>query len=248
MAINLVSLISQFLTPQLVGSLARAAGVNEVIAQRRSLPLFRRSLARSAPRRPHRRGAEVAMAVPNSDPDLLGKFAGAINGGNVGALTEGASALSALIGGSLDFPDRGATLSQFAGVRFLVGCLSRPIGAVNRSDSRTISARPTPSNWSDASSIAGLLEARAAIAAPLFRPTSPRRWEPRDCSLVSAAPLAESARRRAASAPAAGRTRRFRRSEQHPQPPLRAAEKRQRRGEPRASHGDQRGRLCRRGA
>ncbi len=34
MAINLVSLVSQFLTPQLVGSLARAVGVNEAVAQK----------------------------------------------------------------------------------------------------------------------------------------------------------------------------------------------------------------------
>ena len=34
MAINLVSLVSQFLTPQLVGALARAVGVNEAVAQR----------------------------------------------------------------------------------------------------------------------------------------------------------------------------------------------------------------------
>ena len=34
MAINLVSLVSQFLTPQLVGSLARAIGINEAVAQK----------------------------------------------------------------------------------------------------------------------------------------------------------------------------------------------------------------------
>ena len=34
MAINLVSLVSQFLTPQLVGGLARALGINEAVAQK----------------------------------------------------------------------------------------------------------------------------------------------------------------------------------------------------------------------
>jgi uncharacterized protein YidB (DUF937 family) len=34
MAINLVSLVSQYLTPQVIGSLARAAGVNDATAQK----------------------------------------------------------------------------------------------------------------------------------------------------------------------------------------------------------------------
>ena len=34
MAINLVSLVSQFLTPQMVSTLARALGVNEAVAQK----------------------------------------------------------------------------------------------------------------------------------------------------------------------------------------------------------------------
>ena len=36
MAINLVSLVSQFLTPQLVGGLARALGITEAVAQKLS--------------------------------------------------------------------------------------------------------------------------------------------------------------------------------------------------------------------
>ena len=34
MAINLVSLVSQFLTPQLIGALARTLGINEAVAQK----------------------------------------------------------------------------------------------------------------------------------------------------------------------------------------------------------------------
>ena len=51
MAINLVSLVSQFLTPQLVGSLARAVGINEANAQRlaaAAIPTILASLATTA--------------------------------------------------------------------------------------------------------------------------------------------------------------------------------------------------------
>ena len=165
MAINLVSLISQFLTPQLVGSLARAAGINEAIAQRvvaAAIPTILGALgtAAAAPG-----GAQkVADAVSNSDPDLLGKLAGAIGGGNVGALTEGASALSALIGGS-GLSSIAATLSQFAGAPS--GAVQPLIGAVTGATLGTI-GQQDPSNWSDASSIAGLLGSQKdAIAAAL---------------------------------------------------------------------------------
>ena len=49
MAINLVSLVSQFLTPQLVGGLARALGINEAVAQKlaaAAIPAILASLAR----------------------------------------------------------------------------------------------------------------------------------------------------------------------------------------------------------
>ena len=204
MAINLVSLISQYLTPQIVGSLARAAGINEAIAQRlvaAAIPTILGALgtAAAAPG-----GAQkVADAVSNSDPDLLGKLTGAISGGNVGALTEGASALSALIGGS-GLSSIVATLSQFAGAPSGDRpAADRSRGPVRRSGRSASRIRPTgPTRLRSPACSA----ARRMRSPPLFRPTSPRRWEPRDCSLVSAAPLAESARRRAASAlPQAGR-------------------------------------------
>ena len=78
MAVNLVSLVSQFLTPQLVGSLARALGVNEAVAQKlvaAAVPTILASLgtAAAAPG-----GAQkVSDAISNSDPDILTKLTGA---------------------------------------------------------------------------------------------------------------------------------------------------------------------------
>ena len=90
MAINLVSLVSQFLTPQLVGSLARAVGVNEAVAQKLVAAAIPTILAALATTAAAPGGAQkLADAVSNSDPDLLSKLTGAISGGNVSALSEG---------------------------------------------------------------------------------------------------------------------------------------------------------------
>ena len=101
MALNLVSLVQQFLTPQIVGSLARAVGINEAVAQRlvaAAIPTILASLATTAAAPG---GAQkVADAVSNSDPDLLTKLASAVSGGNVSALSEGGSMLGGLLGGS----------------------------------------------------------------------------------------------------------------------------------------------------
>ena len=72
MAIDLVGLVSQFLTPQLVGSLARAVGINEAVAQKlvsAAIPVVLGALATTAAAPG---GAQKLVdAVSNSDPDLL---------------------------------------------------------------------------------------------------------------------------------------------------------------------------------
>ncbi len=88
MAINLVSLVSQFLTPQLVGALARAVGINEAVAQRLVAAAIPTILAAFATTAAAPGGAQrVVDAVSNSDPDLLTKLTGALSSGNVGALS-----------------------------------------------------------------------------------------------------------------------------------------------------------------
>ena len=92
MAINLVSLVSQFLTPQMVGSMARALGVNEAVAQKlvaAAVPTILASLgtAAAAPG-----GAQkVSDTITNSDPDILTKLGQAASGGNARFLNEGAN-------------------------------------------------------------------------------------------------------------------------------------------------------------
>jgi Bacterial protein of unknown function (DUF937) len=165
MALNLVSLVSQFLTPQLIGSLARALGINEAVAQKlaaAAIPAILASLgtAAAAPG-----GAQkVSDAVSMSDPDILTKLTGAINGGNTQFLNEGATLLSGLLGGGGLSSLTGA-LSQFSGApqpatQALLGTVTHAtVGTIGQQD---------PSNWSDPSAILSMLNSqKSAISAAL---------------------------------------------------------------------------------
>ncbi|HKN29568.1 MAG TPA: DUF937 domain-containing protein [Roseiarcus sp.] len=165
MAIDLVGLVSQFLTPQLVGSLARAVGINEAAAQKlvsAAIPVVLGALATTAAAPG---GAQKLVdAVSNSDPDLLTKLSGAISGGNVGPLNQGANWLGGLLGGSGLSSIAGA-LGQFSGAP--QGAAQSAIGAVAQSAIGAI-GREDPSNWSDPASIAAMFGAQKnAIAAAL---------------------------------------------------------------------------------
>jgi hypothetical protein len=165
MAINLVSLVSQFLTPQLVGGLARSLGINGAVEQKlvaAAVPTILASLgtAAAAPG-----GAQkVSDAVSMSDPDILTKLSGAITGGNTRFLNEGGTLLSGLLGGGGLSSLTGA-LSQFAGApqpatQALLGTVAHAtVGTLGQQD---------PSNWSDPSAILSLLNSqKSAISAAL---------------------------------------------------------------------------------
>ena len=165
MAINLVSLVQQFLTPQMVSSLARAVGVNEAVAQKlvaAALPAILAALATvaAAPE-----GAQkVSDAISNSDPDLLTKLSGAVAGGNTQLLGEGANLLSGLLGGG-GLASLAAALSQHAGAP---QAAAQPlIGAVTNAVVGTI-GQQDPSNWSDPAAILSMFNSqKSAIAAAL---------------------------------------------------------------------------------
>jgi hypothetical protein len=165
MAINLVSLVSQFLTPQVVGSLARAIGVNEAVAQKlvaAAVPTILASLgtAAAAPGGAQR----VSDAISNSDPDVLTKVGEAAAGGNARFLNEGATLLSGLLGGG-GLSSLVGALSQYSGAphpatQTLLGAVTHAtVGAIGQQD---------PSTWSDPSSILSLLNSqKGAISAAL---------------------------------------------------------------------------------
>ena len=165
MAINLVSLASQFLTPQLIGSLARAVGVNEAVAQKlvtAAIPVILAALGTTAAAPG---GAQkIVDAVSNSDPDLLTKLGSAISGGNVRSLNDGANLLGGLLGGS-GLSSLAGALSQFSGAPH--PATQTAIGAVAQSLIGTI-GQQDPSNWSDPSSIASLFNSqKSAISAAI---------------------------------------------------------------------------------
>ena len=165
MAINLVSLVSQFLTPQLVGSLARALGVNEAVAQKlvaAAVPTILASLgtAAAAPG-----GAQkVSDAISNSDPDILTKLTGAIGGGNARFLNEGSTLLNGLLGGG-GLTSLVGALSQYSGAPH--PATQSLLGAVTHAAVGTI-GQQDPSSWSDPSAILSLLNSqKSAISAAL---------------------------------------------------------------------------------
>lgn len=165
MAINLVSLVQQFLTPQMVSSLARAVGVNEAVAQKlvaAALPAVLAALgtAAAAPG-----GAQkVSDAISNSDPDLLTKLSGAVTGSNPQLLNEGANLLSGLLGGG-GLASLAGALSHYAGAPQTA---AQPlIGAVTHAVVGTI-GQQDPSNWSDPSAILSMFNSqKSAISAAL---------------------------------------------------------------------------------
>jgi hypothetical protein len=165
MAINLVSLVSQFLTPGMVGSLARALGVNETVAQKvvaAAVPAILAALgtAAAAPGG----GQKVSDAISNSDPDILTKLTQAASGGNARFLNEGATLLSGLLGGG-GLASLAGALSQYSGAPH--PATQSLLGAVTQAAVGTI-GQQDPSNWSDPSSILSLLNSqKGAISAAL---------------------------------------------------------------------------------
>jgi uncharacterized protein DUF937 len=165
MAVDLVGSVSQFLTPQLVGSLGRATGINEAVAQKlvsAAIPVVLGALATTAAAPGGAR--KLVDILSNSDPDLSTKLSAAIGGGNLGALNEGANLLGGLLGGSGLSSISGA-LSSYSGAPLVAA--QSAIGAAAKSAIAAI-GQQDPSDWSDPSSTAAMFAAQKnAIAAAL---------------------------------------------------------------------------------
>ncbi|HZZ59566.1 MAG TPA: DUF937 domain-containing protein [Roseiarcus sp.] len=165
MAIDLVDSVSQFFTPQLVGGLARASGVNEAAAQKlvsAAIPVVLGALATTAAAPGGAR--KLVDVVSNSDPDLSTKLSVAIGAGNLAALNEGANLFGGLLGGS-GLSSLAGALSQYSGTPLVAA--QSAIGAAAQSAITAI-GQQDPSEWSDPSAIAAMFAAQKnAIAAAL---------------------------------------------------------------------------------
>ena len=161
MAVNLVDAVSAVLTPEALGALARALGLNEAAAQRLVRAAIPTILAAFATLAAAPSGARrVSEAVSSADPDILSRIAAA----DADAMTRGAGLVGQLLGGSGLSGVVGA-LSQYAGAaqpaaQSIVGAVAQAaIGAIGQQD---------PSDWSDGRAIAAFLGGqKGAIAAAL---------------------------------------------------------------------------------
>jgi hypothetical protein len=165
MAVDLIGLVSQNVTPQMISQIAGMAGLDPTTAEELvggAVPTVVASLA-SAASTPG--GAQkIADAVSNADPDLLTKLSSALGSGQSQVLADGASKLGSLIGGN-GVSTLAAALSQHSGAnqstaQLAIGAVTHAlVGALGQQD---------PSNWSDGGAIGNLLASqKSAIAAAL---------------------------------------------------------------------------------
>ena len=158
MAIDLTSLVSDILTPQLVSQIAASAGVDPAMAQNLvdgAVPAVIGALG-SAASKPS--GAQkIADAISNADPDTLSKLAS--SAGASQAMSGGANALSGVLGSSTLWSLSGA-LGQFAGVPHAAA--QSTIGAVTQAVIGVI-GQQDPSTWSDPAAIGNLLASQKDV-------------------------------------------------------------------------------------
>jgi hypothetical protein len=165
MAVDLIGLVSQYVTPQMISQIAGMTGLDQTTAEELvsgAVPSVIASLA-SAASAPG--GAQkIADAVSNADPDLLTKLTGALGSGQSQILTDGAAKLGALIGGN-GLSGLAAALSQHSGAnpataQLAIGAVTHAlIGALGQQD---------PSTWSDGGAIGNLFASqKSAVLAAL---------------------------------------------------------------------------------
>jgi len=171
MAVNLVDAVSAVLTPQVVGSLARAVGVSEAVAQRLVSAAIPTILAAFTTMAAAPGGARrVSEAVSNADPDILAKVAA----GDADAMTRGTGLLGRLLGGSGLSGVVGA-VSQYSGApqpaaQSIVSAVAQAaIGAIGQQD---------PSNRSDGPAIAAFLNGQKGDIAVALPPEIERALAP----------------------------------------------------------------------
>ncbi len=165
MALDITSLVSQALTPQMISQIASAIGVNPNVAQKLvsgAVPGVMAALAGAAAQPG---GAQkISDLVSNADSDVMGKLSGALAGGQSAALSQGASALSGILGGS-GLSGLAGALGQFSGAspaqaQSAVGAVSQAVvGVLGQQD---------PSAWENAGAITSLFASQKdSIAAAL---------------------------------------------------------------------------------
>ena len=168
MALNLVSIVSQFITPVIINRIAGALGINAGLAQtivNAAIPSILGGLGNVAAT-PN--GAKaISTAISNQDPDILANLTKAVGGaGQSDMLSMGTNMLGSLIGANAIGGLAGA-LGKFAGAdanaaKGILGLVTPAVmGAVGQQD---------PENWTDGSGIANLFAGQKANIAAAMPP------------------------------------------------------------------------------
>jgi sporulation protein YlmC with PRC-barrel domain len=138
---NIISTISRFLTPEVLGKIASASGLDTSVAQKAvaaAVPAILSGLAEVAGKAG---GAQkIAHAVAEQPSDILGRLAGALSG-SAQITDKGTSLLSSLLGGGA-LGMLASTVSKFMGIgegatRTLMGLLTPVILGVLGREQRT---------------------------------------------------------------------------------------------------------------
>lgn len=158
MSLNLVSILAQYITPEIVGRIASTVGVDRSLVGKALVALAPTLLRLLSGVAATPLGAQrLAGAVEKQDPGILGALESAIGGSEHGSIIKnGVSSLESLLGGSA-VSALGGALSKFSGigegaVPSLIG-LATPtvLGALNKEKAE---------QGLDASGLAKLLESQ----------------------------------------------------------------------------------------
>ena len=166
MALNIVSLVSQFLSPVLINRIAGALGINPGLATTlvgAAIPSILGSLGGVAAT-PN--GAKtISNAISNQDPDLLGSLTKALGGAGQGEMMNMGSNLLGSLVGTQAIGGLAGALGKFAGAdanaaKGVLGLVAPAImGTIGQQD---------PENWSDANGISNFFASqKSAIAAAM---------------------------------------------------------------------------------
>ena len=170
MSINLVSLVSQYLTPALIGRIAGALGVDSTLVGKAATylaPVLLRMLAGAAATPAGAR--RLAETIEHQDPSILENLESAIGGtGQHSIVKDGVTALESLLGGS-GVSALGGVLSKFTGLG--EGAASSLIGTLTPAVLGTL-GKVQATQGLDASGLSQLLQSQkenisAAIPAEL---------------------------------------------------------------------------------
>lgn len=165
MAINLPSLVSRLITPDLINHAAAAIGIDPALAQKLVSAAIPSVLGAFASEASSPDGAKsISDLISNQDPNMLDNLVAAVKGGDGSALAGGAGVLTSLLGSeglnqlsSVLGKATGASESAAGSILGLVG--PAVVGAISNQ---------SPESWSDGTAVASLFEGeKRSIASAL---------------------------------------------------------------------------------